>query len=93
MSVFIPGMEMPKTCYDDCPCQSLHWCNALKEITEPMTGKRIDRCPLVEIKTPHGRLIDGDAIADKCDEPHWCVWLNEIKDAPTIIEAEGGGEE
>ena len=61
--IYIPNMEMPTTCYDNCPCQSLHWCNVLKEITEPMTGKRIDNCPLVPVP-PHGRLIDADALAE-----------------------------
>ena len=41
---------------------------------------------------PHGRLIDADELAAKCDEPLWCVWLSEIEDAPTIIPAEEGGE-
>ena len=35
----------------------------------------------------HGRLIDADALAAKCDEPYWCVWLSDIESAPTIIEA------
>ncbi len=37
---------------------------------------------------PHGRLIDGDELAAGCDEPHWCRWLSEIEDAPTIIPAD-----
>ena len=36
----------------------------------------------------HGRLGDLDALAQKCDEPNWCVWLNEIEDSPTIIPAD-----
>ena len=36
----------------------------------------------------HGRLIDGDRLADGCDEPYWCRWLSEIEDAPTIIPGE-----
>ena len=30
------------------------------------------------------RLIDADALREQCDDPFWCVWLNEIDDAPTI---------
>ena len=30
---------------------------------------------------------DADALAAKCDEPYWCVWLSDIESAPTIIEA------
>lgn len=30
------------------------------------------------------RLIDANALRAKCDEPHWCVWMSEIDDAPTV---------
>ncbi len=30
------------------------------------------------------RLIDANALRAKCDAPHWCVWMSEIDDAPTI---------
>lgn len=30
------------------------------------------------------RLIDANALRAQCDPPHWCVWMNEIDDAPTI---------
>lgn len=30
------------------------------------------------------RLIDADALRAQCDPPHWCVWMSEIDDAPTI---------
>lgn len=49
---------------------------------------KIDKATAVPVPTPHGRLIDADALAAQCDDPYWCVWLNEIEDAPTIIEAE-----
>lgn len=42
---------------------------------------------------PHGRLIDADALAAKCDDPHWCVWLSDIEDAPTVIPADPAEEE
>lgn len=40
----------------------------------------------------HGRLIDGDELAAGCDDPHWCRWLSEITDAPTIIPADNDEE-
>lgn len=46
-------------------------------------------CPLRPLPKKHGRLIDGDELADGCDDPHWCRWLSEIEDMPTIVEAEG----
>ena len=30
------------------------------------------------------RLIDADALRAQCDAPHWCVWMSEIDDAPTV---------
>ena len=57
-------------------------------------------CPLVEGPTPHGRLIDADALLnllDNCMFPSDMVTTsavrmatNWIKDAPTIIPAEEG---
>ena len=94
MSILIKGMEMPK----DCPyCPLAHWnfkneftgCEIVKKYfsTEEMYADgKPDFCPLVEIP-PHGRLIDADALEAQCDDPYWCVWLTDIKDAPTIIES------
>ena len=94
MSVIVKGMKMPGRC-GYCPCfhaeNPIH-CQAVKadkakRIAAPYGLPRPDWCPLVEVP-PHGRLGDLDALAAQCDDPHWCVWLNEIEDAPTIIEAE-----
>ena len=30
------------------------------------------------------RLIDANALRAKCDAPHWCVWMSDIDDAPTV---------
>ena len=30
------------------------------------------------------RLIDKDALIELCDAPHWCVWMSEIEDFPTV---------
>ena len=50
---------------------------------------RLKDCPLRPLPEKHGRLIDGDELADGCDALHWCRWLSEIEDMPTIVEAEG----
>lgn len=73
MSVMIKGMEMPKSCYkfidgepkycpfldadDDCVI-------LLKKgiYTETTWEDQYSKCPLVELPTPHGRLIDADAL-------------------------------
>lgn len=92
--IYIPGMKLPESCYDNCPCQGLHWCNVLKEITEPMTGKRLDNCPLVEVPD-HGRLIDADALRQdwlENGENEYVYdtnsFLDSIDDAPTVIPAD-----
>lgn len=48
---------------------------------------RGDACPAVDVGH-HGRLIDADALAAKCDSPYWCVWLSDIDDALTVVAAE-----
>lgn len=69
MSVLIKDMEMPGTC-EQCPFHVYHShyeyvCKATPMLY-PMNlanskGIRKDWCPLVEIPSPHGRLIDVDA--------------------------------
>lgn len=66
MSILIKGMEMPKNC-SLCPC-SCSWdpwteptiCRALDEEPEISDTERLSECPLVELPTPHGDLIDRD---------------------------------
>ena len=38
----------------------------------------------------HGRLIDADAVMDNGINKGFCDWYDEIKYAPTIIEADRG---
>ena len=64
--VLIKGMEMPKCC-EECRLFNKPWCMAkpLEEwrtgYYEPLKGEKQKDCPLVEVPTPHGRLIDADA--------------------------------
>ena len=110
MSVFIKGMDMPVDCRD---CRLMDfdtdsgktWCSPADAILAedwnpiPFNG-RPDWCPLVEVKTPHGDLIDRDNAYN--------VMLNEMCGTgfqgkasyvlkselytPTVIEAEGTEE-
>ena len=63
MSILIKGMKMPEHCgycrfaYDGI-CHALQ---VMRYDKKTKDGKLID-CPLVEIPTPHGRLIDADAL-------------------------------
>ena len=80
--IYIPGVTMPQSCYDSCPCQALHWCNALNADTTDvlMEWRRLDGCPLIPVPE-HGRLIDADAlrqsIKESVDECH--KWANEVE--------------
>lgn len=72
MSVLIKGMDMPTGCYTcpiiysedgvfdfECPFNPyLLWHD-----TEDVIRYRPDSCPLVEVPTPHGRLIDAEKAA------------------------------
>lgn len=74
MSILIKGMKMPESC-DICPIEGCEYIN--KKFT----------CPLIEIPTPHGRLIDRDDIYIG----RWDIdsdLAEQIQNAPTILEAE-----
>lgn len=83
MSVLIKGMEMPENCLV-CfvPCSLL--CDL-----DDYDRKRIRHpdCPLVEIPTPHGRLIDADELL-KHKTDHEMISTHLIWNAPTVIEEE-----
>lgn len=97
MSLLIQNMDMPCMCCL-CPCHDWdvetdrYYCLALKG--EPRIideNTRRDDCPLVEIPTPHGRLIDADVACKKYkDEDSLIAELayRKIRNAPTVIEAE-----
>lgn len=68
MSVLIKGMDMPKSCAF-CPCRNGYMmCQALASdfhlIREgfDFAEERLPNCPLVEVETPHGRLVDADKL-------------------------------
>lgn len=89
MSVLIKGMEMPLCC-QQCPLcgDEGRFCMAARRCI-PIVG-RIDWCPLVEVPTPHGRLIDRDKLTgEQYKEGNlMVVEMDAIEDAPTVIEAE-----
>lgn len=101
MSVLIKGMEMPTSC-DKCPFldyeEGFCFASGVKhesgwyELTLCPGGIKDGRhndCPLVEVPK-HGRLIDADALTGKAymDGKLMCVEMDDIEEAPTIIEAE-----
>lgn len=82
MSVIVKGIDVPSDC-DGC------WHPTCNLWHQTDVGKRHKDCPISPMPEKHGRLIDGDELAAGCDAPHWCRWLSEIEDMPTIVEAEG----
>lgn len=84
MGVYNPNAIIPNNCAV---------CNEECKYRNITAHKRHKRCPLIEVKTPHGRLIDADKLTDKSFESD--VFLSdliletEVYLAPTVIEAEG----
>lgn len=116
MSVLIKGIEIPKNCLE-CMFRISYWKRALTPSCKIFTygcmlnGKEINTlekrckdCPIVEIPTPHGRLIDADKLQTAihgclcencqtfpCEKGIGCLIedvFNLLDEAPTIIEAE-----
>lgn len=102
---FIVPMEKPKRC-GLCPCfhaeHPMH-CQAVKahkdkRIIAPYGAPIPDWCPLIDIPTPHGRLIDADKlnIHDVSPAYGFCVMgvtEEDIGLVDTVIEAEGSETE
>ena len=88
MSVLIKGMEMPHNC-GEC------WIPCTVEFLDRQLSQRPKCCPCFEIKIPHGRLIDADAIdwvegRDEQDRPVYLLLKMQTDGIPTVIEAEEG---
>lgn len=105
MGVYIKGLDMPRCCrvcpfshiweYDDETSCILGGCWHARS-----SNKRHKDCPLVEVKEPHGDLIDRDELIRKARVIHSydgdgfefeCMGVLDgtLVDAPTVIEAEG----
>lgn len=110
-SVLVKEMSMPTECEYCGFCRYYHengrvWCNAKNRVLlthweKPdwthLDIRKPDWCPLVEVKTPHGRLIDAEVL--KTEFPHDTDWeypvntneyvVDTINEQPEVIEAEG----
>ena len=95
MSVLIKDMEMPSNC-NDC---DIDFCIFKYEARDDISETRSDHCPLVEVPTPHGRLIDADVIEKSMlkhlgisDKKYFLAqekdFLKLIEQEETIIESE-----
>ena len=110
MSILIKGLGMPKSCKDCIFKREKPVDIAVCLITKSeertfklgMFGsdvpKRMGDCPLVEVPTPHGDLIDVDAIDIYDADSEWNYYNDEytafsltaIKAQPSVIPAEEG---
>ena len=105
MSVIVRGMEMPDCC-GHCPFRikanpDENICRASGELFEEtlgiLTKWRHSSCPLVDIPTPHGDLIDRNNLGATDFELIMCngnfeelarMLVEKIEKAPTVIEEE-----
>ena len=117
MSVLIKGQHMPRDCFDciaityiEIGDRSEFYCLAksremLRVDDYLQSGKRPPECPLAEVPTPHGRLIDAEALEaaihehdyylkdmfNSTDHGMFTVGIEQIiSEAPTVIEADEG---
>jgi len=104
MSVLIKNMEMPMSC-ESCPMshyiiETITGCNITKgkeyvekEDRDFWYNDKPSWCPLVEVPTPHGRLIDVNELipvlaAWIVSEDDFQAVLDAVKRIPTVIESE-----
>ena len=96
--IVIHGMDVPKLCCE-CPLKESMYdvgyiCLPRKEPIKVNLYKGIDdACPLVPLPEGHGRLGDLDALQEEFKKSHDGKRLMLIDTAPTIVPAEGGGED
>lgn len=106
MSLIIKGMKLPQSCST---CRFSYFtvgirkrCEISGDEVNPLIDRRETNCPLIEIPTPHGRLIDADTVEERLQKYWYEEYPNQeasyhrafmdsnacVKDLPTIIEAE-----
>lgn len=101
--IIIKGMGMPKTCHE-CPLNVSIYTydggdetcalNAWDGYSEQPKTTRHPDCPLVPLPEGHGRLGDLDALMNNIgDVPYKGAVRRVLMSAPTIVPAEGGGED
>ena len=96
MGVYIKGKRKPGTCYDCDFVDGSDDCFFGLGYTGDMCDCVYEDCPLIEVKTPHGDLIERAELQSRVLE-EYRAWgddydalqiLGDIEDAPTVIEAE-----
>lgn len=92
MNILIKGLDIPKSEHERITVQ-IGSDGAVYLVTDFELKAEVYKFNAVEVPEPHGRLIDADALkeygimaADYCVDLF--VPVDDIDDAPTIIEAE-----
>ena len=106
MSILIEGMKLPQHAAVNGEKDTAYKCvilahpgNSVELVIDSKfaspydNGHNIQRYPLTEIPTPHGRLIDADELLEAMGKAvekdrHWVNFFAIVDEAPTIIEAE-----
>ena len=107
-SVLIRGMEMPECCnkcnfgrwssiHQTAACERHGYDPCFEDYSREHLSKRAHFCPLVEVKEPHGKLIDASELNmyDVSPVSGFCVigaTEEDIELADAVIEAEGSEE-
>lgn len=91
MSVLIKGMEMPKSNTMFTVTLRVRQDGAAEFIST--SGKTVKSFPMIEVPTPHGRLIDADKLLESFSEAldedrHFVNFFALVDDSPTVIEVE-----
>ena len=107
MSVIIKGMKLPQHADVNGEKDTAYKCvilahpdNSVELVIDTKfasaydNGHNIQRYPITEIPTPHGRLIDADRFLEWLKEfhPNDVAIMSGVKNARTVIEAEGVNE-
>lgn len=96
MSILIrSNVHLPRSCRK-CPFNGGDWCIASEKVRIGKHGNvnehRHPDCPLVEIPTPHGRLIDADRLMKSFSYFEFSSDMGDamemLSNTPDIIEAE-----
>ena len=86
MSIILKGIDMPKDTHGETVLDDIR---LIFSNANTRFSISLDKDDIIQIPTPHGRLIDGDKIVKeyytKPTYLHLCTILN---NAPTILEAE-----
>ena len=80
MGVYNPQMKMPIGCHR---CGYYDLCKVSNKIIGRYNAERCPDCPLVEVKTPHGRLIDTYIVEEQ---------LKEIEEITAMVDIELGDD-